>query len=75
MTSIILFVFLLRDHLTFLDYYLNEMNGHEDYIIISRKEVPNIWYTGEDNKRHRYFCDFYIKNTNTIVEVKSFKMK
>jgi hypothetical protein len=54
-----------------LDYYFNNLEGTEDNLITSRIEVPEIWYTGEDNKRHRYFCDFYIKNTNTIVEIKS----
>lgn len=43
----------------------------EDEILTSRKDMPNIWYIGLDNKSHRYFPDMYIPKTNTIYEVKS----
>jgi len=31
---------------------------------------PFLWYE-HDNKRKRYFCDFYIPNYNLIIEIKS----
>jgi hypothetical protein len=40
-------------------------------IITSRKEVPEIWYVDSDNKKHRYFCDIYVRSENLIIEVKS----
>lgn len=43
----------------------------EDEIITSRRNMPEIWYIGLDNKSHRYFPDLYIPKTNTIYEVKS----
>ena len=43
----------------------------EDKILTSRKDMPEIWYTGLDDKQHRYFPDAYIPSTNTIYEVKS----
>ena len=33
-------------------------------------EVPEIWYY-ENDKRRRYYCDFYLEKNNTICEVKS----
>ena len=44
---------------------------NENDIITSRKDMPEFWYTGEDNKQHRYFPDIYIPSINTIYEVKS----
>jgi len=35
------------------------------------KLVPEIWYIGEDNKKHRYYTDIYIPKDNLIIEVKS----
>lgn len=43
----------------------------ENDIITSRGEMPEFWYIGLDNKKHRYFPDVYIPKTNTIYEVKS----
>jgi len=43
----------------------------ENEIITSRTYMPEFWYIGEDNKKHRYFPDMYIPSTNTIYEVKS----
>ena len=40
-------------------------------IITNRKDVPEIWYKTDNNKKHRYYCDIYIPSTNTIYEVKS----
>ena len=41
-----------------------------DYIT-DRRDVPNIWYNGIDNKRHRHYVDIYIPTLNTCIEVKS----
>ena len=42
----------------------------ESDIIVDRKEVPEVWYWFMDTYR-RYFCDIYVKATNTIYEIKS----
>ncbi|HRW21423.1 MAG TPA: hypothetical protein P5509_05575, partial [Bacteroidales bacterium] len=46
----------------------------EDDIIVGIKEIINtigiIRYKFKNNE-HRYYPDFYIKSTNTIIEVKS----
>ena len=41
-------------------------------ITTDRREVPDIRYKTEDNKKHRYFCDILLHNENKIIEVKSF---
>lgn len=43
----------------------------EDDIIISRKEVPEIWYNDKNSKKRRHYVDFYIKSQNKCIEVKS----
>jgi hypothetical protein len=40
-------------------------------ILTDKKDMPEFWYIGEDDKEHRYFPDVYIPKTNTIYEVKS----
>jgi len=52
-----------------LDILLKEYS--EDEILTDRKDVPEIWYIGEDNKKHRYYTDIYIPKDNLIIEVKS----
>jgi hypothetical protein len=42
----------------------------EDNIITDRKEIPRITYMINDKKKY-YFPDIFIKNINTIIEVKS----
>lgn len=42
----------------------------ENEIIIGSKNMPEIWYY-QDNKKHRYFPDFFIPKENKIIEVKS----
>jgi RNA recognition motif-containing protein len=44
----------------------------EDDIIVELKEINKIFKFRYllNNKEHRYFPDFYIKSTNTIIEVK-----
>jgi len=47
-------------------------------IIVSRKDVPEIWYIDSNNNERRYFPDIYIPKLNKIIEVKSnwtYKMK
>lgn len=51
-----------------LDALLKEFE--EEDIICGRSNVPTIPYY-IDNEKHIYFPDFYIKLTNTIIEVKS----
>jgi hypothetical protein len=43
----------------------------EEDIITCRKEVPEIWYNDNTNKKRRHFVDFYIKSQNRCIEVKS----
>ena len=43
----------------------------EEEIIHSRLEVPEIWWFDKDDKKHRYFTDFYIPKDNLLIEVKS----
>ena len=52
----------------FLDMYLK--NNNENTISISTESKPIINYYYE-NKVRKYYPDFYIKNTNTIIEIKS----
>jgi len=52
-----------------LDELLDKFN--EDEILTDRKDMPEFWYIGEDNKEHRYFPDVFIPHINTIYEVKS----
>ena len=42
-----------------------------DQIVSSRMEVPEIWYDGEDGKRHRYYVDVFLPEENRMIEVKS----
>lgn len=44
---------------------------NEDEIIHSRLEVPEIWWFDKNDKKHRYFTDFYIPKDNLLIEVKS----
>jgi len=43
----------------------------EEDILFKRIDMPKIFYIGEDNKKHRYFPDFFIPKDNLIIEVKS----
>ena len=40
-------------------------------LINSKSKVPEVWYTGIDNKQHRYYMDFYHAPSNTCYEIKS----
>lgn len=48
---------------------LQEFNESE--ILCEKENVPSFKYTDKDGKDRRYFPDFYIPKTNTIIEVKS----
>jgi len=56
-------------------YMLNDLlfkeNVKENDIIVSRNEVPIIWYEDATGKKHRYFVDCFIKTQNRCIEVKS----
>ena len=55
-------------------YALNELlfeeDIHEDDIITSRAEVPEVWYYN-NGANHKYYTDIYIKSQNKCIEVKS----
>jgi hypothetical protein len=56
-----------------IDLLLKSYN--ENDIIINDKEIKDIigeiWYIGEDNKKHKYYPDIFIISENKIIEVKS----
>ena len=43
----------------------------EDEIITCNKLKPEIWWKDNEDKKHRYFPDFYIPKDNLIIEIKS----
>ena len=43
----------------------------ENEIICKRSEVPEIWWTDDTGKKHRYFIDFYLPHIKLMIEVKS----
>ena len=43
----------------------------EDDIIVSRSEIPEVWYKDREGKKHRYFVDCLIKSQKRCIEVKS----
>ena len=53
-----------------LELLVQQGKKFED-ITTNRREVPDIRYKTEDNKKHRYFCDILLHNEDKIVEVKS----
>jgi uncharacterized protein YabN with tetrapyrrole methylase and pyrophosphatase domain len=44
----------------------------DDDIFTSRKDVPEIYYTGEDGAEYRYYADIYVESENAIYEVKAY---
>jgi hypothetical protein len=54
-----------------LDDLLRKENVEEINIISNRVDVPVIYWYDEDKKKHRHYVDFYIKNENRCIEVKS----
>ena len=47
------------------------MSYNEADLILSNVDKPEIWYTEDGGKYHRYFCDIWIPQDNLIIEVKS----
>jgi hypothetical protein len=45
----------------------------EDEILNSRIDVPEIWWVDKEDKKHRYFVDFFIPKDNLMIEVKSMR--
>jgi hypothetical protein len=43
----------------------------EEDIINGCKNVPEIWYSDENNKKHRHYVDIFIPSQNRCIEVKS----
>jgi hypothetical protein len=54
-----------------LDKLVKEENISEEDIVTGCKNVPNIWYDDENNKKHRHYVDIFIPNQNRCIEVKS----
>jgi hypothetical protein len=56
------------------NFMLDELiknNISEDNIVVSRKDVPEIWFINSKGKKSRYFVDCFIKSENKCIEVKS----
>jgi hypothetical protein len=54
-----------------LDYLLNGINIEEKNIVTNKSSVPEIWYTDQNNKKHRHYVDIFIPTENLCIEVKS----
>ena len=54
-----------------LDKLIKEEKITEEYIVTGFKNVPQIWYNDEQNKKHRHYVDIYIPSQNRCIEVKS----
>ena len=55
-------------------FMLNDLlkeNISEDDISVKRNEVPTVWYIDENEKKHRYYVDCFIKSQNRCIEAKS----
>jgi len=53
------------------DELINIEKNEEDDLIISRKEVPELWYMDKLGKKRRHYVDMFIKSQNRCIEVKS----
>jgi len=53
------------------DELINVEKIDEDDLLISRKEVPELWYLDKIGKKRRHYVDMYIKSQNRCIEVKS----
>lgn len=54
-----------------IKHLINDKNIDEEDILTSRKDVPDIWYTDQINKKHKHYVDIFIKSLNKCIEVKS----
>ena len=46
---------------------------NENSIITDNALKPTIWWSDDNNKKHRYYPDFFIPNDNLIIEIKSIR--
>jgi len=53
-----------------LDELINIELMNETDIIVGCKNVPTIWYTTNDNVKHRHYVDIFIPIQNRCIEVK-----
>ena len=54
-----------------LDEIIYKEKIDENNIIMGAKNVPTIWYIGNDGKKHRHYVDIFIPTQNRCIEVKS----
>jgi hypothetical protein len=54
-----------------LDELIDNEHLDENNIKTGSKNVPKIWYIGEDGKNHRHYVDIFIPSQNKCIEVKS----
>ena len=54
-----------------LNELINKENINENDIVTGAKNVPIIWYFGNDDKNHRHYVDIFIPTQNRCIEVKS----
>ena len=54
-----------------LDEIIYKEKIDENNIIMGPKNVPTIWYFGNDGKNHRHYVDIFIPTQNRCIEVKS----
>lgn len=57
------------EHFAIDELIINEKIDESD-IIIGVKNVPEIWFYDENNKKHRYYVDIYVSSQNKCIEVK-----
>ncbi len=53
------------------DKLMKGENVSEEDIVTGCKNVPQIWYNDDQNKKHRHYVDIYIPSQNRCIEVKS----
>jgi hypothetical protein len=54
-----------------LDELIHKYDFHENDMITGCKNVPELWYIDNNNKKHRHFVDIYLPTINKCIEVKS----
>lgn len=54
-----------------LEKLIKEEQISEEDIATGCKNVPQIWYHDEQNKKHRHYVDIFIPSQNRCIEVKS----
>jgi hypothetical protein len=54
-----------------IPYLINNEKINESDIFTERKDVPEIWYNDQNNKKHKHYVDIFIKSLNKCIEIKS----